>query len=349
MLTPLLKLMIRSIKQFFLISVILVCLLVVYIFVADNLQIDQKVPQKLNSKVDLHDIITFKNIISRREAFNISAKDLLILMHIQKTGGTSFGRHLVHNLKLDISCACNNEKRRCSCPRPGGRQQAKSIADTTWLISRFSTGWVCGLHPDWTQLTTCLTGLKRLFFLTFLRNPLDRFVSEFRHVQRGATWKASKSHCKYHDTQLCYGSRQSWSNVSLEEFLSCPNNMAINRQTRMLASYDETMCDGLFNKSAISTESNVILESAMDNLKKVAFFGLCEQQRASQLLFERTFNMRFVNNFKQSEDNKTRAFILELPDNVRDRILKINNLDVKLYEYASNLFAQRLRDVSVLN
>ena len=25
-----------------------------------------------------------------------------------------------------------------------------------WLFSRYSTGWKCGLHPDWTELTGCV-------------------------------------------------------------------------------------------------------------------------------------------------------------------------------------------------
>lgn len=26
----------------------------------------------------------------------------------------------------------------------------------SWLFSRFSTGWICGLHADWTELTACV-------------------------------------------------------------------------------------------------------------------------------------------------------------------------------------------------
>jgi len=32
---------------------------------------------------------------------------------------------------------------------------SKESSDT-WLFSRFSTGWACGLHADWTELVSCV-------------------------------------------------------------------------------------------------------------------------------------------------------------------------------------------------
>ena len=69
---------------------------------------------------------------------------------------------------------------------------------------RYSTGWKCGLHPDWTELTECVDDYlnsieelakRRYFYITFLRDPVRRYLSEFKHVQRGATWKKSEHKC----------------------------------------------------------------------------------------------------------------------------------------------------------
>ncbi|NXG06176.1 H6ST2 sulfotransferase, partial [Sakesphorus luctuosus] len=65
-----------------------------------------------------------------------------------KTGGTTFGRHLVRNIQLEQPCECRAGQKKCTCHRPGKRE--------TWLFSRFSTGWSCGLHADWTELTNCV-------------------------------------------------------------------------------------------------------------------------------------------------------------------------------------------------
>lgn len=340
------------------IIVILLSASTIFILITNNTGQDElpssallisKPPQAPSASTHDHineSIISFESIVAQNRTFNSTNNDLFVLLHIQKTGGTAFERHLVQDLgQAQLSCSCTADKRRCNCPRLGGRKPPKTVADTTWLISRFSTGWVCGLHPDFTQLERCLLGLKQLYFLTFLRHPLHRFVSEFRHVQRGATWKASKSHCKQYDTQLCYKSSTHWENVSLEEFLSCPNNTAINRQTRMLASYT----NGEIQCGDSPAEQDLLLASAMSNLGRISFFGICEQQRTSQMLFEKTFNLKFSNDFAQSEDNKTRVFISKLPSDTIDRIIELNSLDMKLYNYALDLFVDRCNRLAITN
>ena len=89
-------------------------------------------------------------------------------------------------------------KLKCECFTPNGRYKDKNgEVDVTagegrnWLFSRYSTGWRCGLHADWTELTGCvdnyLSGLepevreRRYFYITFLRYKelvlLDKILS----------------------------------------------------------------------------------------------------------------------------------------------------------------------------
>ena len=69
-----------------------------------------------------------------------------------------------------------------------------------------------------------------------------------------------------------------WVNVTLPEFLSCPSNLAINRQTRMLANLTKVDC---YDTSRMTPESRnaIMLQSAKDNLRSFAFFGLVEFQK----------------------------------------------------------------------
>lgn len=83
--------------------------------------------------------------------FNIKGDDVIVFLHIQKTGGTTFGRHLVRNIRLEQPCDCKPGQKKCTCHRPGRKE--------TWLFSRFSTGWSCGLHADWTELTNCVPAI----------------------------------------------------------------------------------------------------------------------------------------------------------------------------------------------
>lgn len=314
-----------------------------YMFLVITLMISSSLAQsdrtnKNTDKIDNHiryfAPVSFNDIIFNNRTFEPTTQDILVLLHIQKTGGTTFERHLVQDLDIGTRCICK-EKRKCACPRPNSSSRPKTIVDSTWLISRFSTGWICGLHPDWWQLSSCIRNLGGVFMISMLRDPLHRFVSEFRHVRRGATWKASKSHCSLYDTQICYHGRDDWANVSLEEFIDCPNNMAINRQTRMLADREFVGCEKSPNNDQL------MLDSAIRNLNKLAYFGLCEKQRVSQSLFEKTLNFKFNQNFEQSDDNKTSLFIRDLPQETVEKILKLNHLDIRLYGYASDLVRHR--------
>merc|ERR1712156_1363586 len=76
--------------------------------------------------------------------FNINGSDVMVFLHIQKTGGTTFGKHLVQDIDLESPCLCKRRRKRekrklkCDCFRPTSK--------TNWLFSRYSTGWKCGLH-----------------------------------------------------------------------------------------------------------------------------------------------------------------------------------------------------------
>uniref|UniRef100_A0A6J0TT52 Heparan-sulfate 6-O-sulfotransferase n=1 Tax=Pogona vitticeps TaxID=103695 RepID=A0A6J0TT52_9SAUR len=282
----------------------------------------------------------------RRVDFRIAGDDLIVFLHIQKTGGTTFGRHLVRNIQLEQPCECKAGQKKCTCLRPGKRE--------TWLFSRFSTGWSCGLHADWTELTNCVPAVvdskkearlrptRNFYYITILRDPVSRYLSEWRHVQRGATWKASLHVCDgrsptSEELPSCY-SGDDWSGCSLQEFMDCPYNLANNRQVRMLADLSLVGC---YNLSVMAEDqrNKVLLDSAKENLKRMAFFGLTEFQRKTQYLFEKTFNMNFISPFTQY--NSTRASSVDIDGETQKRIEALNFLDMELYDYAKDLFLQR--------
>lgn len=336
-------------RRLFIFSVILASIIVV-IFIQVSIgnsratlepPSERIVLDRSSTQLDKAQYVTSEEITANKLKFNISDKDLLVFMHIQKTGGTTFEKHLVRDLKIEPTCSCSNLKRRCDCKRPGN-SKINSFPGSTWLISRFSTGWICGLHPDWTQLQDCLVGLKRLFLVTWLRHPVHRIVSEFRHVHRGATWRSARGYCKQYDTQLCYPNSENWLEVSLDEFLDCSSNMGLNRQTRMLADYSEIECSSTSDNSS-AADNKEMLNSAKRTLKKMAFFGLCEHQRASQFVFEKTLGLEFAGEFSQSQDNKTAEYVRQLSERLKKKIILRNNMDLELYQYATELFRERCR------
>ncbi|NXQ06994.1 H6ST2 sulfotransferase, partial [Vidua macroura] len=306
--------------------------------------------------------------------FNFSADDLLRRGDLNIKGGDP----------LEQPCECRAGQKKCTCHRPGKRE--------TWLFSRFSTGWSCGLHADWTELTNCVPSVVdskkevrlrpsrkasdevlpaqspvsrhttsldcvdspsehntmdtslglNFYYITILRDPVSRYLSEWRHVQRGATWKASLHVCDgrsptTEELPSCY-TGDDWSGCSLQEFMDCPYNLANNRQVRMLSDLSLVGC---YNLSVMPEEqrNKVLLDSAKENLKRMAFFGLTEFQRKTQYLFEKTFNMNFISPFTQY--NSTRASSVEIDKQTQQRIEALNFLDMELYDYAKDLFLQR--------
>ncbi|EHH61228.1 Heparan-sulfate 6-O-sulfotransferase 2, partial [Macaca fascicularis] len=196
--------------------------------------------------------------------------------------------------------------------------------------------------PSSTKTRNTSKSGKNFHYITILRDPVSRYLSEWRHVQRGATWKASLHVCDgrpptSEELPSCY-TGDDWSGCPLKEFMDCPYNLANNRQVRMLS--DLTLV-GCYNLSVMPEKqrNKVLLESAKSNLKHMAFFGLTEFQRKTQYLFEKTFNMNFISPFTQY--NTTRASSVEINEEIQKRIEGLNFLDMELYSYAKDLFLQR--------
>lgn len=295
--------------------------------------------EKQETKEDLPSLKGTRRLLSR--AFNISTHDVMIVLHIQKTGGTVFGRNLVQNLKLQRPCEFK-EDNIYECKRPGSNQ--------IWLYSRYSSGWICGPHSGYTELASCMPDilrkqgapvrLNRIFYVTWLRDPIERFLSEFGHVRRGATWRTVRHVCngKQYMLPKCYHG-DDWRNVTLQSFLNCPYNLAFNRQTRMMANISQVGCYG--HGDSKDQKQRAMLRSAKKNLRNFAFIGLVEHQEESQFVFEQTFGLKFQQPFVQRTRTFSKTTLNRLsPADIR-KIRLSNKLDMQLYEYAKDLFRQR--------
>uniref|UniRef100_A0A914YAB6 Heparan-sulfate 6-O-sulfotransferase n=1 Tax=Panagrolaimus superbus TaxID=310955 RepID=A0A914YAB6_9BILA len=125
----------------------------------------------------------------------------------------------------------------------------------------------------------------------------------------------------------------------MEEFLSCPYNLAFNRQTRMLA--DLTLINCYDTSTMNSTmRDKIMLESAKNNLRNLAFFGIKEKMEESQFIFEKTFQMTFTREL--AEWNKSKSHDTPLTKMEMKVIREKNHLDIQLYEFALKLFNKRL-------
>lgn len=126
--------------------------------------------------------------------------------------------------------------------------------------------------------------------------------------------------------------------TDLNEFISCPFNSAINRQTRMLSTI-HPRCSSI----------QIDLESAKENLRSMEFFGLTEYLSLSQRLFERTSYCQiyricsFQSYLEQDmQANQTSTYLREHLTSIDlKRLRDMNSDDVLLYDYAKELFFHR--------
>ena len=186
----------------------------------------------------------------------------------------------------------------------------------------------------------------RFHYITILRDPITRYISEWKHVQRGATWKSARLYCNGHQASLeevpfCFEG-STWGDVMLEEFLKCKYNLANNRQTRMLANLSKVNC---YNGTGMSEElrQRMMLESAIENLKNMSFFGLTEYQKDTQHLFEDTFHIKFSKAFEQYNKTHSKKAENRINDDNIAKIKDLNSLDIKLYDFAKRLFLERVK------
>ena len=180
--------------------------------------------------------------------------------------------------------------------------------------------------------------------MTVLRDPINRYISEWRHKQRGATWRKSLHMCDgrlptKEELPKCYKG-DTWEGVPLDEFMNCKYNLANNRQTRMLADLSLVGCYNL-SKMPEEERKQVMLRSAKRNLRRLAFFGLTEYQQDSQFLFEQTFKLNFTMPFDQLNDTRAGQELQFVTPQQMERIKQLNSLDLELYQFARDLFVQR--------
>ena len=337
----------------------------------------QQFPVVDSGEVELGDGITPENF-----SFDPDGRDSLVFIHIPKTGGSNFLRHLVtleretaEPLCIESIATQSRKKERVSqrafCPKQRGFGYDTSMkTGNPWLISEKTLGWYCGLHPFYSEYKSCISletkkaKYARKFdptctfhFATMLRHPILRFISEYLHVQRGATFSyrhmCKEQEVRDHEMPPCYPGfydHEAWVNVTLSKFLSCESNWANNRQTLSIADLETVDC---FNKKTLPHEERErrLLQSGMDNLRKFAFFGITEYQVESALLFEHTFRLTFRSKVEQKPAGKLHSApmlnTLWNTASVYDRIAKANHLDMQLYEYALELFTSRLKAIGV--
>lgn len=260
-----------------------------------------------------------------------NSNDVLVMIQIQNSGSSNLEKKILRDLN-EASCDCKT--RRCQCIRPKTESDVSEENDKNkqhedddededkelshadyspnWLFSRRTMGWPCGVHAGWTEMTSCVDAYmdslegypfkRRYFYSVQLRHPIRRFLSEYFKIQSSPskTNLTEKRICRRQPVVIPSCNFTTPSTTSLSDFIKCPVNLALNRQTRMLADLSLVNC---YNQTGMSKKDYefILLSSAKSNLHKMAFFSLDEYPDMSLQLFEQTFGLRFKTRKLKSE------------------------------------------------
>jgi hypothetical protein len=294
----------------------------------------------------INDIIKLDNdTFTRMHKFDIN-KDLLVAIEIQKTGTTEFDIQIQTNLK----CIKNNQWTKCCQDGCVINKQPNTPINDIWYYSYHrSHKHECGLHPTYTALNHCIPKLypkKNLYYFTRLREPIQRYISEWNYIISVDIWniKYYKTFCEIKN-DLCFDTKEKTFNLTLEKFANCPTNPGNNRMARMLALYDyeNSECYG----EGISPHD--MLERAKKTIDQLYWLGLNEYIDESVLLFEKTLSGHLKNKYFKFEnkimEKETIAnkYIHQISNELLNKIKENNRLDIQLYDYAQKNFLKRLK------
>jgi len=190
--------------------------------------------------------------------------------------------------------------------------------------------------------------LAEKVWITFLRNPVDRIISYYNNLiipeRMPDSWVK-----RFADRPDWQEFLQEIRKMSLHEFIASSNEKAAkitaNRQTQAF------LPDSIrLSVKDWSTHNQEYVELAKRNLKeRFAFVGIQEHFDLSLDLFSMTFALNPINadpyttNLNTKKSTKDRY---KVEPDILALIKEKNSMDIELYEYATQLFFQRMHMIN---
>jgi hypothetical protein len=107
-----------------------------------------------------------------------------------------------------------------------------------------------------------------------------------------------------------------------------------------LADYSKDQSCSIFKNE----NKKELLENAKEVLKQMSYFALAEYEELSQLLFEKTFkNSLKIDHKVKLRKSSTNLIIQTMNITLKENLIRLNDLDIELYDFAKKLFFDRLR------
>ncbi|KAL6055987.1 Sulfotransferase [Balamuthia mandrillaris] len=264
----------------------------------------------------------------------LSPKDLLVHVHLQKSGGKTFNSVLESGAKEGKS----------SCLSPSFFQ------GSTWLLSRSTTKWRCGVHPSYTRWNQCLStkfGNRNPLWITQVRHPVERFWHEYLETQGTfQLWHVFwPTDCggkvidtRPPDPRKYERGRDPPFQGNLEDFKSWAShetNAGRNRQTIMLSTLVPSLCEGGLQLGNPEHERLILEDAKRVLLEELHVVGIYEAPTELWQMLRHKFPQLCFEAFPEFVSQQ------KVPEEVVEMIKEINHLDIELWEFARDLFWRR--------
>lgn len=250
--------------------------------------------------------------------------DVFYFLHIPKTAGTSF----ISNLEnfFDYNRICQDSV---------WPQLLKRKPNELQNYSLFRGHFGYGLH-NFLE--------KKLLYLTMLRNPIKRTISNFEHIRifsKGTNWVDDNFVSKNENIidvlnddkrfPIFRNEQTRELGLDLTELISSENGLkklgTENKFQEILSTYNQP-------------HDNNLLTIAKKSLESFAFFGILEKFEESLLLLFYTFGWR-PNLMKWKMNVMPENKKKQISDKEIELIKNVNDLDLKLYQFADEIFQYR--------
>lgn len=235
---------------------------------------------------------------------NSAFNNYYFFIHIPKTAGSSF-RHMLYNEFRQELIYPNKQ----DIQQNNGRYPSHEMVLDTVNNKQRDFQFLMGHYP----FDTGKTLPKRPKYIVFLRDPVQRAISNLYHLKR-------------HNEQFA--------KIPLQEIIEQANWQINNIQVRFMA--DKTFRPGQsYLKDTLRGDK--ALAKAKKNLDKCDFVGLTEYFEESVGIFQKMFNRNIGRAVKKNVAPKKHKKVSE---DLYNRILTLNQLDIELYEHAKKRYSE---------
>lgn len=180
---------------------------------------------------------------------------------------------------------------------------------------------------------------KKPAFITFLRNPIYRSVSQY-YQELGTRG----GHPFLHQASNLEHDRLKNLEMSIDEYMDSVNlqSSIMNLQTTILGWHIEAPVQTLQDlMRPMDRSDQVSLELAKDRIDSLEFIGITERMSESISLMAYTFGFPPIMSVPNLNVTPKRLKIPKLTPNQFQKLSRLNRLDLDLYDYAQMLFELR--------